>query len=165
MKHVLKQVWSKLLTSPTCKALGCTVIAENVPPSLLLHMHPSSSWTPWNSFEMQSAWVFNTQPLHLLPCYTYPCALMHSCLKNKYSAQMHTSKLWLLRMRKAKAPTWMKLLGTNLGPNSFDVEFWYKTEFGTPFNPFVFFSCLVSGFIPWSSQIWGSSALFQRLSG
>ncbi len=78
MKHALKQVWSKLLTSPTCIALGCTKIVKSFPPSFLLHMHSSSSWTPWHSFEMQSAWAFNTQPPHLSPCYTYPYALMQA---------------------------------------------------------------------------------------
>jgi hypothetical protein len=43
-------------------------------------------------------------------------------------------------------------MGTNLGPNSFDPQFPSKIEFGTPFNPFVFFSCPISGFIPYSSQ-------------
>jgi hypothetical protein len=45
------------------------------------------------------------------------------------------------------------LIGTNWGPNLFDPEFWSKIEFGTPFNPFVFFSCPVSGFVPCSTKL------------
>jgi hypothetical protein len=40
----------------------------------------SSSWPLWHSFEMQSTWAFGTQPPHLLPCYTYPCALMQALM-------------------------------------------------------------------------------------
>jgi hypothetical protein len=50
--------------------------------------------TPWHSFKMQSAWAFRTRPLHLLLCYTYPCALMQALtFKKKCFAQIHISKL------------------------------------------------------------------------
>ncbi len=62
-----------------------------------------------------------------------------------------------------KAPAQVKPLGTNWGPNSFDPEFWSKIEFGTPFNPFVFFLCPVLSFIPCFSQTGGSRALFRQL--
>jgi len=69
---------------------------------------------------------------------------------------MHTSKLWLLRMKKMKALAQVKLLGTKicinghkLETNSFDLEFWSKIKFGTLFNPFVFFSHPILGFIPY----------------
>jgi hypothetical protein len=52
---------------------------------------------------------------HLTCCFAILILVLqckHECSKNKCSTQMHTSKLWLLRMRKVKAPTWMKLLST-----------------------------------------------------
>jgi hypothetical protein len=49
---------------------------------------------PWHSFKMQNAWAFRTWPLHLLFCYTYPCALMQALtFKKKCFAQIHISKL------------------------------------------------------------------------
>jgi hypothetical protein len=73
-------------------------------------------------------------------------------------------------MKKMKAPAQVKLPGTKicinghkLETNSFDLEFWSKIKFGTLFNPFVFFSHPILGFIPYFSQIGSCHTLFQQL--
>jgi hypothetical protein len=80
----------------------------------LLFMHSCSIYTPRALLWIAKHLGFSVVN-HLTCCFAILILVLqckHSCSKNKCSTQMHTSKLWLLRMRKVKAPTWMKLLST-----------------------------------------------------
>jgi hypothetical protein len=41
---------------------------------------------------MQSAWAFSIQPPHLLPCYTYHCALMQALMLKEQVFQSNAYK-------------------------------------------------------------------------
>ncbi len=41
---------------------------------------------------MQTTWAFGIQPPHLLPCYTYPCALMHALMLKEHVFQSNAYK-------------------------------------------------------------------------
>jgi hypothetical protein len=155
MKHVLKQVRSELLTSPTCKALGCAKIAESVPASLLLHMHSSSNWTPWHSFEMQSAWAFNTQSPHLLPSYTYPCALMQAFM---FKEQVFCSNAYKQALTTKNGKSESSCANEASGHKLRTKLIWpwvlVQNRVWHPIQPLCIFLVPSFGFHPWSSQIW-----------
>jgi hypothetical protein len=92
------------------------------------------------------------------------------CSNASIHAQMHISKLWRLRMRKAKALEWAKLPGTKNCVNKHKLGtklIWpwvlVQNQVWHPVQPLCIILRQISSFIPYSSQTRGSRALFQKL--
>jgi hypothetical protein len=141
-------------------------------PSLLLHMHSSSSWPPQHSFKMQNTWAFSTWPPHLLlyislcsnaSTHTQRTSVLLKCIQA--SSNYWEWEEWKLLSKRsfwAQKTRWQAQIGNQ---THLTLSFGPKVEFGTLFNPFVFFSCPVLSFVPGFGQTGGSRALFQWLYG
>jgi hypothetical protein len=151
LKHVLKQVRLKLLTSFAkiwkCEALGCAKIAGSLPPSLLLRMHsvpidPMAFLQNGKRLGFQHSTTSLVALLYLSLCFN---ASTHA-KKKVFCSHAHKQALTIENEKKGKLLSEQSFqaqnivsTGTNSRPNSFDLEFWSKIEFGTMFNPCVIF--------------------------